>query len=31
MESRVLKMTDELQKKNADYKRLEEQHLMNIN
>uniref|UniRef100_A0A2N9H5D9 Uncharacterized protein n=1 Tax=Fagus sylvatica TaxID=28930 RepID=A0A2N9H5D9_FAGSY len=31
MESRVLKMTDELQKKSTDYKRLEEQHLMNIN
>uniref|UniRef100_A0A2N9FZZ0 Uncharacterized protein n=1 Tax=Fagus sylvatica TaxID=28930 RepID=A0A2N9FZZ0_FAGSY len=31
MESRVLKMTDELQKKSADYKRLEDQHFININ
>ena len=31
MESRVLKITDELQKKNADYKKLEQQHFININ
>uniref|UniRef100_A0A2N9FSF6 Uncharacterized protein n=1 Tax=Fagus sylvatica TaxID=28930 RepID=A0A2N9FSF6_FAGSY len=31
MESRVLKMTDELQKKSADHKKLEDQHFVNIN
>lgn len=31
MESRVLRMTDELQRKSADYKKLEEQHFININ
>jgi hypothetical protein len=31
MESRVLKMTDELQRKSADYKKLEDQHFININ
>ena len=31
MESRVLKMTDELQKKSADYKKLEDQHFVTIN
>uniref|UniRef100_A0A2N9EX39 Uncharacterized protein n=1 Tax=Fagus sylvatica TaxID=28930 RepID=A0A2N9EX39_FAGSY len=31
MESRVLKMTDELQRKSADYKKLEDQHFANIN
>uniref|UniRef100_A0A2N9IJS9 Dirigent protein n=1 Tax=Fagus sylvatica TaxID=28930 RepID=A0A2N9IJS9_FAGSY len=31
MESRVLKMTDELQKKSTDYKKLEDQHFVNIN
>uniref|UniRef100_A0A2N9H6U2 Uncharacterized protein n=1 Tax=Fagus sylvatica TaxID=28930 RepID=A0A2N9H6U2_FAGSY len=31
MESRVLRMTDELQKKSADYKKLEDQHFININ
>uniref|UniRef100_A0A2N9HKY2 Uncharacterized protein n=1 Tax=Fagus sylvatica TaxID=28930 RepID=A0A2N9HKY2_FAGSY len=31
MESRVLQMTDELQRKSADYKKLEDQHFANIN
>jgi hypothetical protein len=31
MESRVIKMTEELQKKGADYKRLEDQHFINVN
>jgi hypothetical protein len=31
MESKVLKMTDELQRKSADYKKLEDQHFANIN
>jgi flagellar biosynthesis/type III secretory pathway protein FliH len=31
MESRVVKMTDELQKKSVDYQRLENQHFININ
>jgi hypothetical protein len=31
MESRVMKMTDELQKKSANYQRLEDQHFININ
>jgi flagellar biosynthesis/type III secretory pathway protein FliH len=31
MESRVVKMTDELQKKGADYKKLEDQHFKNVN
>uniref|UniRef100_A0A2N9HW37 Uncharacterized protein n=1 Tax=Fagus sylvatica TaxID=28930 RepID=A0A2N9HW37_FAGSY len=31
MESRVVRMTDELQKKGADYKKLEDQHFKNVN
>jgi hypothetical protein len=31
MKSRVVKMTQELQKKGADYKRLEDQHFINVN
>jgi membrane protein involved in colicin uptake len=31
MESRVLKITDELQRKSTDYKKLEDQHFANIN
>uniref|UniRef100_A0A2N9IE23 Uncharacterized protein n=1 Tax=Fagus sylvatica TaxID=28930 RepID=A0A2N9IE23_FAGSY len=31
MESRVVKMTQELQKKGADYKKLEDQHFINVN
>jgi hypothetical protein len=31
MESRVVRMTEELQKKGADYKRLEDQHFINVN
>ncbi len=31
METRVINMTQELQKKGADYKRLEDQHFINVN
>jgi hypothetical protein len=31
MESRVVRMTEELQKKGADYKKLEDQHFRNVN
>ena len=31
MEASVIRMTDELQKKGADYKKLEDQHFKNVN
>jgi hypothetical protein len=31
MESKVVRMTEKLQKKGADYKKLEDQHFKNVN